>query len=449
MTPDVLSRYARPVPRYTSYPTAPHFGPEVDARRYGTWLGELGAAGPLSLYLHIPFCRSLCWFCGCNMRVVNKSEPIERYLELLLKEIEMVADGIGGRPRVSHIHLGGGTPTTLSASNFSRLADALRHRFDVAGDAAFAVEVDPRVLSAEQARALGLAGVNRASLGVQDFAPVVQKAVNRIQPYEVTARAIDALRANGIASINLDLLYGLPYQTVASVAATVERALTLSPDRLAVFGYAHVPWLKRHQRLLPEEAMPDAEERLGQMAVAAATLEANGYVAIGLDHFARADDALALALARGELRRNFQGYTADGAETLIGLGVSAIGSLPQGYVQSTAELRGYADAIGSASFATARGIALADDDRLRRDIIESLMCFLEAPVARLCAAYGHTFGSFLAEWKTLDQMIEDGVVTLENGHLRVTRAGRPLVRAVCAVFDRYLKEGTARHSVAV
>ncbi|HLI14375.1 MAG TPA: oxygen-independent coproporphyrinogen III oxidase [Alphaproteobacteria bacterium] len=449
MRSNILSKYLRSVPRYTSYPTAPHFTPEVNADRYREWLVGLDEATPLSLYLHIPFCRSLCWFCGCRMQVANSYDPIQRYLKLLLNEIALVANVLSRCPPVSHIHLGGGTPTMLSARDLASLANTLRNHFDIEANAEFAVEIDPRVLTESHAIALGASGVNRASLGVQDFAPVVQKAINRIQPYEVTARAVEMLRSHNVSSINLDLMYGLPYQTVEGVVATVERAVRLDPDRLAVFGYAHVPWMKRHQRLIPEEALPRPEERTLQAAAAASALDAHGYVPIGLDHFARPSDPLVAALTSGRLRRNFQGYTADRAETLIGFGVSAIGTLPDGYVQNASDSRAYGEAIARGELATARGIALADDDRLRRDIIQSLMCKFEAPVDAFCRAYGREPGSLESERRTVAAMVADGLVTWDGGKLRVTAKGRPLVRVICAAFDRYLTSGEAGHSVAV
>ncbi len=449
MRPDLVAKYARPVPRYTSYPTAPHFRPEIDGARYRAWLGALDGAGPLSLYLHIPFCRSLCWFCGCATRVVNHYGPVDLYLDWLLEEIERVAEATGARRRVSHIHLGGGTPTMLSARDLACLVEALRHHFEVAADAEFGVEIDPRLLSDEQAVTLGRLGVSRASLGVQDFTPEVQKAINRIQPYGVTARAVERLRESGVASINLDLVYGLPHQTVASMAATVERALALAPDRLAVFGYAHVPWMKKHQRLIPEAALPDAATRMAQAEAAASVLASRGYVAIGLDHFARPEDPLARAMAAGTLARNFQGYTTDRAGALIGLGASAIGTLPAGYVQNAPDIRAYGEAIAAGRFATQRGIALDDGDRLRRAVIQSLMCRYEAPLAALCRAHGFAPEALDAECAALAPMIADGIAVLESGVLRVSGAGRPLVRAVCAAFDSYLAAGEARHSIAV
>jgi oxygen-independent coproporphyrinogen-3 oxidase len=449
-TAELLAKYGKPVPRYTSYPTAPHFSPLVGAARYGEWLESLGGTvEPLSLYLHIPFCRSLCWFCGCSTRVVNNYNPVESYLKLLIKEIGLVTERLGPGRKVSHIHFGGGTPTMLSAGDLERLAAALRDHFAVADEAEFAVEIDPRVLTAEQAAALGRMGVTRASLGVQDFAPIVQKAINRIQPYETTLRAIEALRAHGVSRINLDLLYGLPHQTVEGVVATVDRALTLEPDRLAIFGYAHVPWMKKHQQLVPEDALPDAAARFAQAGAAAARLVECGYMSIGLDHFARPDDPMAKALAAGRLGRNFQGYTTDAAETLIGLGASAIGALPQGYVQNSAEVRPYGEAIAGGQLAAVRGIATDAEDRLRRDLIEQLMCGFEVALDETARRHGYDPAILIPERAVLAGMAADGLVVLEDGVLRVTETGRPFVRSVCAVFDGYLRKGAARHSIAV
>jgi len=446
---ELLARYARPVPRYTSYPTAPHFRSEIGARSYRAWLEALGAKRPLSLYIHIPFCRSLCWFCGCTTRVANDQGPLERYLAFLLAEIEMVADAIGGRPAVTHLHLGGGTPTSLTSDELKRLVAALERRFDLRALGEFAIEIDPRVLTDDQAEALVAMGVTRASLGVQDFSPRVQEAINRIQSFAVTARAASVLRHHGVASLNIDLLYGLPHQTAESVVATVERTLTLSPDRLAIFGYAHVPWLKRHQRLIPEETLPGPAERFRQASAAAAALRAHGFIPIGIDHFARPGDAMVDALAEGKLHRNFQGYTTDRAPTLIGLGVSAIGSLPQGYAQNASDFVAYAGAVGNGQLATVRGIAIDDDDRLRRDIIEALMCRFEAPVERLREAYGEAPGYFADAYERLAPIEAEGLVAITDGRVLVTELGRPFVRTIATVFDRYFAAGEGRHSIAV
>ncbi|MFO0987249.1 MAG: radical SAM protein [Alphaproteobacteria bacterium] len=287
MTPDLVRKYAKAVPRYTSYPTAPHFRAGFGAARAGQWLEALPAQSRLSLYFHVPFCRSLCWFCGCHTKVTSRAAPLARYLETLLAEVALVTARLGrGRP-VAHIHFGGGSPSLLSPDEMKRLAEALHRSFAILPGAEFAIEIDPRNIDEGRARALAEIGVNRASLGVQDFDPAVQRAVNRVQPLELTARVAGLLRGNGIARLNLDLMYGLPLQTIGGFVETVERALALAPDRFALFGYAHVPWMKKHQSLIDAAALPDAWQRWCQARAAERRLAAAGYAAIGLDHFAR------------------------------------------------------------------------------------------------------------------------------------------------------------------
>jgi oxygen-independent coproporphyrinogen-3 oxidase len=442
MDPELLAKYDRPVPRYTSYPTAPHFHGGVGARHYQRWLADLPREARLSLYLHVPFCHELCWYCGCHTTVARRYQPIAEYRDLLLRELDLVGATLGGRRWVGHIHFGGGTPTMLAADDLRTLGDRLHRRFEVLADAEVAVEIDPRRLERATIEALAAIGVNRASLGVQDVNPAVQRAINRWQPFAVVERAVDGLRAAGIRGINLDLMYGLPHQTTACVLRTVEAALRLAPDRVALFGYAHVPWMKRHQRLIDEAAMPDAQGRAAQLELAAARLTDAGYVAIGLDHFALPDDDLAIALREGRLHRNFQGYTTDAAPALIGLGVSAIGSLPQGYVQNAAALPDYRDALRAGRLPTVRGIEISDDDRLRRSIIERLMCDLAVDLDGAA-------GRFAAELEALAPLAADGLIQIEGRVIRVPPAARPLVRAVCAVFDCHLERATARHSRAV
>jgi oxygen-independent coproporphyrinogen-3 oxidase len=448
MTPELIAKYDGRVPRYTSYPTAPHFTPAVGAAVYRRWLGALDR-GTLSLYLHIPFCEKLCWYCGCHTRVITRYQPLANYLAVLEREIGLVADALPRRLEVTHVHWGGGTPTMVAAADFLRLTERLRRRFAVADEAEMAVEMDPRTATAETVAALAAAGINRVSLGVQDFDETVQRAVNRVQPFEMTARVVDWLRAAGIDRLNLDLMYGLPQQTVAAVERTVALSLRLDPHRVAMFGYAHVPWMKAHQRLIDEAALPDPEERWRQLAAGAARLQEAGYVAIGLDHFARPDDALARALRTGRLRRNFQGYTTDRAEALVGFGASAIGAVPQGYVQNAPAVPAWRRAIEGGDFATVRGIALDDDDRLRRAVIERLMCDLAVDLEPLCRDFGVSVGVFEAERAALAPMQRDGLVRQAGHRITVTELGRPLVRTVCAVFDRYLAAGEARHARAV
>ena len=447
MTESQLARFDRPVPRYTSYPTAPHFHAGIDAAAYRGWLGTLGGDTSLSLYLHVPFCQQLCWYCGCHTKLARRYEPVADYVALLEAEIGLVAAALPGRLPVRQVHWGGGTPTVLTASDFARLSEALRHRLG-AESAEVAVEVDPRTLTRAMAATLGSCGVVRASLGVQDFSPRVQQAINRVQSFEDTAQAVDRLRAAGITSINLDLMYGLPHQSVADVVRTVDLAVELGPDRLALFGYAHVPWMKKHMRLIEDAALPDGAARFAQAEAAAARLAEHGYRRIGLDHFARPEDEMARALAAGELRRNFQGYTVDEGEVLIGLGASAIGSLPQGYVQNAVPLNLYGEAIAAGRLATARGIALAPEDRLRRAVIEKLMCDLAVDLDQVAGAPGAA-ERFAAEIEALRGMAAEGLVEIAGPRVTVTEAGRPLVRTVCAAFDAYLGRGAARHSRAV
>ncbi len=446
---DLLAKYDKPVPRYTSYPTAPHFTPRVDAEAYRRWLCELPAGETLSLYVHIPFCDTMCWFCACHTRIVNRYEPIKRYLGLLAREVELVTEALGPRRGVTHIHWGGGTPTILVPEDIVYLADSLRRHFDFTADSEFAVEIDPRGVKRELVAALGKAGVTRASLGVQDFSPKVQEAVNRIQPYEETKQVIDWLREEGIREINLDLMYGLPHQGVKEVLDTIDKVLTLEPKRLAIFGYAHVPWMKTHQRMIDESALPDTNERWDLFTTAAARLAERGFVQIGLDHFARQDDNMALALKEGRLHRNFQGYTNDVSENLVGIGASSIGRLPQGYVQNDSQINLYRHAIEEDRLATSRGVAVSEEDRLRRTVIEQLMCNFSADPDEICADFGRIPDIFASEREALTEMAEDGLIEIDGGRITVSDEARPLVRTVCAVFDTYLQSGVGRHSRAV
>jgi oxygen-independent coproporphyrinogen-3 oxidase len=450
MTPDLVRKYAKAVPRYTSYPTAPHFHAGIGPARASAWLEALPGSSRLSLYFHVPFCRSLCWFCGCHTKITNRAAPVARYLDTLLAEIERTAARLGsGRP-VAHIHLGGGSPSLLSPDELNRLAEALHRNFAILPGAEFAIEIDPRNIDEARAQALAAIGVNRASLGVQDFDPAVQRAINRIQPIELTARVADLLRENGIARLNFDLMYGLPLQTIGGFAETVERALALAPDRLALFGYAHVPWMKKHQQLIDETALPDAWQRWCQARAAERRLEAAGYAAIGLDHFARPEDPLARAAAAGTLRRNFQGYTADPADALIGFGASAIGALPQGYFQNESDLKAYAEAIAAGRLATARGVPLTSEDRLRAAAIEKLMTALAADTGALCRAHGfpeaHLDGAFAA----IDALAADGLVERSGRLVAIPAEARLFMRTVAACFDAYLAPtAQPRHAQAV
>ncbi len=439
MRPGLIDHYGeKRLPRYTSYPTAPFFSEAVSHATYAQWLASLPTGLSASLYLHIPFCRALCWYCGCHTTVTHHGAPVGDYLAVLRREIELVTDCLRHALPVRHVHFGGGTPTILEPSAFLDLLDLLRSRFDVAAEAEIAIEIDPRTLTGAMISALGRAGVTRASLGVQSFDPAVQAAVNRVQSFEQTATAVERLRGAGVKGINLDLIYGLPRQTVASCMDTVAQCLALSPDRFAVFGYAHVPAFKRHQRLVDETALPDGAARLAQAAAIADLLKGAGYKPIGLDHYALPDDLMTKAGTARRLRRNFQGYTTDPGDILIGLGASAIGRLTQGYVQNDTSLGGYAARITRGDFATVKGHALTPDDRLRADIIERLMCDLRVDVGELCRRHGAPAEALLQANLLMQDLARDGLAQLDGFVVSVPDEARSLVRCVASAFDAYL-----------
>jgi oxygen-independent coproporphyrinogen-3 oxidase len=448
MKPASLALAERAAPRYTSYPTAPHFTDAVDARTTRRWLAELPEQARLSLYLHVPFCPQICSYCGCHTKALRQDAPLTVYKETLLREIELFAGAARAR-RVTSIHWGGGTPSMLGPSRLFEIAEAFAAHFELDPRVEHAVELDPRLVGEPLVEALAKSGVTRASLGVQDFNPHVQKASGREQPYEIVERAVSMLRAGGIAAINFDLMYGLPRQTVEDVVRTARLAAGLSPSRLAVFGYAHVPWFKTHQKLIDASTLAGAAERLAQAAAAREALESEGYEAIGLDHFARPDDAMAVAARDGALRRNFQGYTVDAADALLPLGVSSIGKTPQGYMANAVDLAGWRRAIEAGEFATARGRAFTREDIARGEAIERLMCDFAVDYGAIAKAHSFAEETFDDAVMHLSPLLEEGLATLDGRRLTLTVAGRPFVRLAAAAFDAYLHSNAARHSVAV
>ncbi|AJD46124.1 oxygen-independent coproporphyrinogen III oxidase [Rhizobium sp. SEMIA 4085] len=436
------------LPRYTSYPTAPAFSSAIGAGTYGDWLAELDNRHSVSLYLHIPFCRSMCWYCGCHTTITKQDRPILDYLDVLRQEIALVASRAKQPLLVQNVHFGGGTPTIMRPKEFVDLMKHLRNAFKLRSGAEIAVEIDPRTLAREMVGALAEGGVCRASLGVQSFDPVVQAAINRNQTFEQTEAAVQQLRKAGIGGINFDLIYGLPHQTVASCIDTVQKAVRLRPDRFAVFGYAHIPAFKKHQRLIDEATLPNAEERNAQAEATAEALVEAGYVRVGLDHFALPEDELSMASARGDLRRNFQGYTTDTCETLIGLGASAIGKLPAGYVQNEVAPGAYAQRIASGSLATVKGYHLTGQDRFRAAIIERLMCDFAVDLNRLEASFGYEAELVLNGNDRLRALESDGVVTVRDGLITVRKDLRFMIRAVAAAFDAYIGASGRTHSKA-
>lgn len=436
------------VPRYTSYPTAPHFH-SLSAPTYRGWLSSLEASERLSLYLHIPFCNELCWYCGCATTITHNQGRLDAYTELLLTEIDLVVQALKERPRVVHLHLGGGTPSAIGAPALGRVLDALRGAFPFADDAELAIELDPRTVDAALIDTLAEQGFNRASLGVQSFDDHVQEAINRVQPYAVTHTTATRLRRAGIGGLNLDLIYGLPHQTEAICRDDARKALSMAPDRLSVFGYAHVPQMRKHQQLLPEEALPDSLERAAQFEAICDELARAGYVRIGLDHFARPGDAMAVAAADGTLHRNFQGYTTDPADALIGLGSTAIGSLPQGYAQNHVHLGDYRKAVLAGELPIAKGRPVSVDDVARRRIIELIMCGGTVDLDQVAREIGLDAKTLAPNHERLAGLVADGVVTTDGNHYEVAPEHWSLLRLAAAAFDTYLDLGANRHSRAV
>lgn len=448
LSPDLLRRYADArIPRYTSYPTAPNFSAEVGEADYRHWLASLPSTDA-SLYLHIPFCRAMCWYCGCHTTVAAREAPVVRYLDCLRREIELVARYTRRVLSVHHVHFGGGTPTLMPCRQMRSAMEQIRRHFRIAEDSEIAIEIDPRTLTEEMAATLGQCGFNRASLGVQSLDPEVQRSINRVQSFELTETAVRLLRANGVARINFDVIYGLPKQSLQSCLDTVGQALTLRPDRLAVFGYAHVPSFKPHQRRIDGASLPDSEMRFAQSRAIAEALVGAGYVEIGLDHFALPDDPLAKAATAGRLRRNFQGYTTDEADVLIGLGASSIGRLPQGFVQNQVRIPEYERLINECRLPIVRGYRFAGDDRLHGAIIERLMCDHRVDIDKVCRTFGADPAAVLRR-ASLDTLIADGLLEREGLQFQVRPHARPLVRSIAAAFDAHLSGSTDRHSRAV
>lgn len=446
----LLTRYAeRAVPRYTSYPTALHFAPNFPASRYRDWLAQLDPHEPISLYLHVPFCRQMCWYCGCNMKLVARYAPVADYVAHLIAEINVLAAALPARMPVAHVHFGGGTPTALSTDDLAAVMQHLNDRFYLTADTERAIESDPRTLTQSMIETIGRLGFTRASFGVQEFDATVQAAINRIQPPDMVARATQALRAVGVRGINFDLIYGLPHQTTAAIRRTVEQCVAMEPDRIALFGYAHVPWVAKNQRMISQDVLPGSAERAAQAKNAADVLTAQGYVRIGIDHFALPGDALALAAADGKLRRNFQGYTSDSARTLVGIGATAIGCTPRGFVQNISETGAWSRAIDAGCLPVARGHVMDAQDRLRAHVIERIMCDGKVDLSAAGRGFGAPDDWYAEEVPALAELARDGLVDFTCEKLSLTADGLPFARIAAAVFDSYLAAGVARHSIAV
>ena len=446
---ELLRRYDRPGPRYTSYPTAPQFHAgfgEKELRDVATSSNGDPIPRRLSLYVHVPFCASPCFYCGCNRIITRDTARGEAYLARLYREIALTA-GLFDRDReVIQLHFGGGTPNFLSPAQLGEVVETLRShfRFSDARDRDISIELDPRFVNAQDIAALAKIGFNRASFGVQDFDPDVQAAVNRIQSVEETQAVVDACRANGFRSINIDLIYGLPKQTPAGFERSLEIVAAMRPDRVAVYGYAHMPHLFKPQKQIVADDLPDAETRLVLLQLAIERLTAAGYLYIGMDHFALPDDELAMAQARGGLHRNFMGYTTHADSDLVGLGVSAISHVGDSFSQNPRDLLSWQAALDEGRLPVFRGMRLDPDDLLRADLIQQLMCQGEIPVTALERRYGIDFAEYFAS--ALDRLVpllDDGLVRVEPERIAVTSRGRLLLRNIAMCFDRYLDQPAA------
>lgn len=441
----LLKSYDRPGPRYTSYPTAVEFAESYTAESYTDRLEQANAAAaePLSFYVHIPFCDERCSYCGCNVVITKKHEIAVDYLERLYREIDLLAERLPDRRNLSQHHWGGGTPTYLSTTQMEQLHARITKHFDIEPGAEVAIEVDPRVTTREQIELLANLGFNRISMGVQDFDPQVQAAVNRNQSEAETKELYEVCRELGLASINLDLIYGLPYQTPASFQRTIESVIDMRPERIAIYSYAFVPWLKAHQKRMEVEKLPDPETKLRLFCIARELLMSAGYVQIGMDHFALPEDELARALSKHRLHRNFMGYTVKMGTDMVGVGVSSIGDVRASFAQNVKKLSTYYAAIDEGRFPIERGYVLNQDDVIRREVIMRLMCNFYLDLGEIESRFEIDFASYfateLAELAEDDGPVSHGFLKMEADHLEVVGDGRLFIRNICMVFDRYLR----------
>lgn len=445
MSVSEIIKKAGNLPRYTSFPTANHFKSNICQSDVQSWIGAIDVDRPISLYFHIPYCRQLCWYCGCHTSVTNKEEKIYDYLDLVIQEMDqrlaILGRGVKGKLKVSHIHFGGGSPTIIPATRFESFMQAVRDRFDVLDTAEIAIEVDPREVTEAKVAAYAFSGVNRASFGVQDFDLGVQKAINRVQPFRTVFDAVNLFYTYGIKNINLDLIYGLPHQNTEIMVTTVEKALLMQPARISLFGYAHVPWMKSHMRLINEADLPDSLSRMKLFEIASHILTDAGYKAIGLDHFVKPEDEMALAETKGYLRRNFQGYTTDQAEVLFGFGLSSISALPMGYWQNSLDMKAYRKLVGEGKLPINKGIALSEEDQERRRLIEQVMCQYRVDLSDTSLPNGEV--SSIKE--DLAPLEEAGIISIEDGVVTIGIEVRQFSRIVASKFDPYLQNVGDQH----
>lgn len=444
----VLSHYPTAVPRYTSYPTAPHFSEGIGSEVFEDLVVNLTEDEPVSIYIHIPYCDKLCWFCGCNTKHTLKYAPVARYVKSLIREIDLLGQKLDFKPKIQQIHLGGGSPSLLKSDDFIRLHHALGKVFHFMTGSEVSVEIDPSDVNDDMLSGMCAFGITRASIGVQDFHPDVQTAINRPQSFELTKDVVTSLREMGIASVNVDALYGLPRQSYARLMDTIEKCISLDPDRMALFGYAHVPWVKKHQNMILQDDLPDSNARFEHSIAASRLLVHSGYTAIGIDHFAKPNDTLAIASQTGRIHRNFQGYTTDECNTLIALGGSSIGRTKDGFYQNLVATSSYQDKIEASEIAASKGLLLSEDDKIRSHIIERIMCDFKFDFAELrkMTEQVDTYKSIAADFIAEDPF---DLAFMNDDVFEIQSDGKPFTRIIASQFDAYLKGAEFKYSKAV
>ena len=437
-----FSKYSKPGPRYTSYPTAPEFNESFNEEAYIKELKEQDTNRPLSLYFHLPFCRSACYFCGCNVVYTSKEDKKERYISYLEKELNLLEQYLDTNREVIQLHFGGGTPTFFDDKQLDKIIKLIKNKFkNFSNDAEISCEIDPRYLTQAQLDVLIDGGFNRISFGVQDFDAKVQEAIHRIQPYEVTQNTVQMARKANITSINMDLIYGLPYQTLETFQKTLEKALSLNPDRFAIFNYAHVPWMKKTMRKIDETTLPNPSTKLEILKYTIDYLTSNGYKMIGMDHFAKPEDELFKAIEKGELHRNFQGYTTKGGADLIGIGLTSIGEGISHYVQNHKNMKSYEKALDEGRLPVHRGIKLNDDDILRKSVIMELMANFKLDIKRVEDEFGINFKEYFSDaLKELEEFEKEDLLSIGESYIKVSPTGTMLIRNIAMPFDAYLKK---------
>ncbi len=439
-----------PIPRYTSYPTAPNFNNNIDGKKYNLWLKKIKSSEKISLYVHIPFCDSLCYFCGCHTTATKKYDPIERYVNFLIKEICLLSSKIKFKPLVSHIHFGGGTPSILKPKDLRTIMNIIKKKFKILEKCEIAMEVDPRYFKYDLIKILKKYNFNRISIGIQDFSKTVQKNINRKQSFKSTKDLIESFRINGINKINIDLMYGLPYQSVSGFLSTLRKVVSLKPDCISIFGYAHVPWMKKRQKLI-KGRMLDNNERLQLYRIASNYLLNNKYISIGIDHYAKYNSSIIKKLKKKNITRNFQGYSEDDSKVLLGLGSSSISSLPEGYVQNITNTPEYFESLKRNKIPIFRGYEFKNKDKMYGTIIRNLMCYLTVDLHEMNEKFNEkNEQNFLfKELLRIKPFIDKGLVAFKNDKLTIDPDARPLARTISSSFDQYFKANKTKYSLGI